>query len=126
MHTITVKDNVSCTYGPLSITITTTSCPGPMTGEVEGQLQKTVGGKDGFAAHVSPNPAQSVFHLQMESTSREDVELIVTNMLGVKVYEGKGGIDRTYEFGAGFTSGMYILQVRQANEVHTVKLVKGN
>jgi hypothetical protein len=47
-------------------------------------------------------------------------------MQGVKVYEGRGGVDNTYEFGSGFTSGMYILQIRQGNEVHTVKLVKGN
>ncbi len=124
MHTITVMDNVGCTYSPAAINITTMSCPGPLT--EGGVMQKTAGTEQLFAAHVSPNPAQSAFHLQMESSSREDVELVVTNMLGVKVYEGKGGIDGTYEFGAGFTSGMYILQIRQGNTVHTVKLVKGN
>ncbi len=125
-HFITVKDNVSCTYTPAPITINTVSCTsGLAAGGAEEVMQKTALPLM-FAAHVSPNPAQSTFHLQMQSSSREDVELIVTNMLGVKVYEGKGGIGDAYEFGSGFTGGMYILQVRQGNEVHTVKLVKGN
>ncbi len=122
-HTITVKDNVSCTYGPLSINITTGSCSGLVEG---GTGQKIETDQLMFAAHVMPNPAPGAFHLQMESSSKEDVELTVTNMLGVKVYEGRGGIGNAYEFGAGFASGMYILQIRQGNEVHTVKLVKGN
>ncbi len=46
--------------------------------------------------------------------------------MGAKVYEGKGGIDGTYEFGGDFASGMYILQIRQGNKIHTVKLIKGN
>jgi hypothetical protein len=62
----------------------------------------------------------------MQSSSREDVQLIVTDMTGRKMYETKGSIDQTYEFGARFTSGMYILQIRQGNELHTVKLVRGN
>jgi hypothetical protein len=123
-HTISVKDNVSCIYGPLSINITTGSCTGFAGGG--GVMEKTAAASPMFAAHVSPNPAQTTFHLQMESSSREDVELVVTNMLGEKVYEGRGGIGNTYEFGSAFTSGMYILQIRQGNQVHTVKLVKGN
>jgi hypothetical protein len=121
-HTIDVKDNASCTYTPPSVTVAMVSC----TGLADGAADQKVETKAAFAAHVMPNPAQGAFHLQVESSSRENLELMVTNMQGVKVYEGRGGIDNTYEFGAAFTSGMYILQIRQGNEVHTVKLVKGN
>ncbi len=127
-HTITVKDNVSCTYGPLSITIDTSSAscaPTLREGGTE-ELKKLSPSGPMFEARLMPNPTQSTFHLQLQSSSREDVELLVMNMLGVKVYESKGGIDNTYEFGGGFISGVYILQVRQGNEVHTMKLVKGN
>ncbi len=127
-HTITVKDNVSCTYGPLSITIDTSSasCAPTLAGGGIEELQKLSPSGAMFQAHVMPNPAQTTFHLQLESNSREEVELVVMNMLGVKVYEGRGGIDDTFEFGGPFTSGIYILQIRQGNTVHTVKLVKGN
>jgi hypothetical protein len=121
-HTIDVKDNLSCTYTPPAVTVTV-SCPGLVEG---GGDQKVEGAAAMFAAHVMPNPAQGAFHLQMQSSSREEVELTVTNMQGVKVYEGRGGVENTYEFGSGFTGGMYILQIRQGKEVHTVKLVKGN
>jgi hypothetical protein len=87
---------------------------------------KTEGVTTVFAAHVSPNPAPSAFHVQIESSSSEDVSLTVVNMLGVKVYEGRGGVDGQYSFGETFAKGIYILQIRQGNEVHTVKLVKGN
>ncbi len=123
VHTITVKDNLSCTYTPAAVTVTSMSCMGLVEG---GGEQKVQSASSMFAAHLSPNPTQSTFHLQMESSSREEVELTVTNMQGVKVYEGRGGVGNLYEFGSGFTSGMYILQIRQGNEVHTVKLVKGN
>ncbi len=127
MHTITVKDNVSCTYGPLSITIDTSSasCAATLAGGAE-ELQKVAPLGSMFKAHVEPNPAQGAFHLKMESTSKEKVELVVMNMLGIKMYETKGGISAAYAFGAEFKDGIYLLQVRQGNEVHTVKLVKGN
>lgn len=95
-------------------------------GGVNQPLEKVVTTTPEFTTHISPNPSQSIFHLQMQSSSREDVELIVTNVMGAKVYEGKGGIDGTYEFGGDFASGMYILQIRQGNKIHTVKLIKGN
>jgi hypothetical protein len=120
-HTITVKDNAGCTTSA-SVTVTTVSCPGPNNNS----NGKTVITAASFEAKVSPNPAQGAFHVSMKSSSREDVQMIVTNMLGEKVYETKGSVDAVYEFGAQFTSGMYILQVRQGNELHTVKLVKGN
>lgn len=122
-YTITVKDNVSCTYTTPSVTVTTMTCSTLVEGGVQQKVETT---QPEFTAHVSPNPALTTFHLQIQSSSKEDVELIVTNMLGIKVYEGRGGVDGTYEFGAGFTSGMYILQIRQGNTMHTVKLVKGN
>ncbi len=123
-HAITVQDNVSCTYGPVSITINTGSCASLEEGTEE--LQKVQPAGKVFEAHLSPNPTMASFHLQIQSNSREDVALVVTNMQGVKVYEAKGGIDNTYEFGGNLKGGMYILQIMQGNEVHAVKLVKGN
>jgi hypothetical protein len=123
-HSITVKDNVSCTYTPASITIDSTNCSGLAEG-AEGS-QKVQSSATMFKAYLSPNPSMASFHLQLQSSSREDVQLVVTNMMGVKVYEAKGGIGDAYEFGSDLKGGMYILQILQGNTVRTVKLVKGN
>ena len=149
-YTITVMDAGGCTYTTPSVTVIATGCGGianlggTLMGSVNDKNKGIRGGSandaataapqiannkvvavSGFEAHLSPNPAPSSFHLQMESNSKDDVQLIVTNMMGVKVYEAKGGIDGAYEFGANFPRGMYILQIMQGNTVHTVKLIKG-
>ncbi len=139
-YTITVMDASSCTYTTPSATVTSVSCFGgePLgssnnnnaVGEGSASspahaINNKVVASSGFAAHLSPNPAPSAFHLQMESSSKDDVVLMVTNMMGVKVYEARGGVDGSYEFGSNFPRGMYILQIMQGNTVHTVKLIKG-
>lgn len=149
-YTITVLDAGGCTYTTPSITVTATGCGGLVNigrtpqASVNDKSNGVRGGLDinatapapqvvndkivaisGFEAHLSPNPAPSAFHLQMESSSKDDVELIVTNMMGVKVYAARGGIDGAYEFGTTFPRGMYILQIIQGKTVHTVKLIKG-
>jgi hypothetical protein len=125
-HTITVKDNASCTVTPPAITIVTDSCIKSTLSTAPVIASAAKQSNEGFTAHIEPNPTPSTFHLQLQSSSREDVQLVVTNILGVKVYEAKGSIDNAYEFGAAFKNGIYILQILQGNTVHTVKLVKGN
>ncbi len=137
-YSITVMDAAGCTFTPPSVTVSTVDC-GPSTAgnvgghEVHNARNSSVSpivGKQSlvqeFEAHLSPNPSPSLFHLQLQSSSNEDVELTVTNIMGMKVYESKGGINGAYDFGANFKNGMYVLQIRQGNTVHTVKLIKGN
>jgi hypothetical protein len=126
---ITVEDNSGCTYVTPSVVITTGNCSDAPQQSAE-EISKKVMSQEPeavlFEAKVSPNPAQAAFHVQLKSGDRSDVEITVTNMTGQKMYETKGTIDQLYQFGAEFTSGIYILQIRQGNALHTVKLVKSN
>jgi hypothetical protein len=125
-HFITVKDNAGCTYTTPAVNVTTVPCLSGGGGNGGNTSQKVITAGQVFKANAYPNPSNASFHLQLTSSSRDDVQLIVTNILGVKVYETKGTVDQTFEFGGNFANGMYILQIRQGNDLHTVKLVKGN
>ncbi len=144
-YTITVMDAAGCTFTPSPVTVTTIDCSGPATSGNGGNhhtnnisstgvsqvnepqvSEKVVSTIKVFEAHLSPNPSPSAFHLQLQGSNNENVEVTVTNIVGVKVYESRGSVNGAFDFGADFKNGMYILQIRQGNTVHTVKLIKGN
>ena len=128
VHTITVKDSAACTYSPASITINSISCPSPGNG-IAGKpvtLQYGIDESAAFKVQAYPNPSTSEFSLKIQSSDKEDVDVIVTNITGVKVYEVKGSVDQLYRFGESLPGGMYIVQVKQGNTLHTTKIIKTN
>jgi hypothetical protein len=82
--------------------------------------------KNALGLQVFPNPTRTSFTLSMQSSSKESVQIIVTDMVGKKLYQTTGNGSRQYTFGSEFSSGMYIVQVIQGKQVQTLKLVKGN
>jgi hypothetical protein len=80
-----------------------------------------------FNAKIANNPSfgGSEYALIIEGSSNEDVQIIVTNMYGVKVFSAKGTATQTYRFGSRFASGTYIVQVIQGKNVKTIKIIKG-
>ena len=75
---------------------------------------------------IFPNPSRSEFSLVIESGSSEDVEIVVTNIYGSKVFLTKGKFNDTYTFGKNFLPGLYLLQVSQGENIETFKLIKAN
>jgi hypothetical protein len=75
---------------------------------------------------VFPNPSRGEFSLIIASGSNEDVEIVVTNIYGSKVFLAKGKFSQTYTFGKNFLAGVYILQVSQGENIETFKLIKAN
>lgn len=130
LHTVTVKDANSCT-GTLKVTISSSSktCSSPTFSTAQG----TEAPSSAMAAkqpasqltvQVAPNPSESEFRLSVQSDSKADITIVVTNMFGQNVYQTKGSATGQYRFGSSFVPGMYIVRVLQGNEVKTLKLVK--
>ncbi|MBK5272059.1 MAG: T9SS type A sorting domain-containing protein, partial [Bacteroidia bacterium] len=71
-----------------------------------------------------PNPSERFFNLFVESSNTETVHLKVYDLTGKLLYTTNGGANRTYRFGDGFISGVYIAEVQQGDKRKTVKLVK--
>jgi len=45
--------------------------------------------------------------------------------LGRKIFQTTGATNRTYVFGSNLRTGIYVVQVKQGNEMQTFKLMKG-
>ena len=48
----------------------------------------------------------------------------VLDINGRTVYQQKGSAEQSFKFGAALISGMYLVEVRQGDEMQTVKAVK--
>ena len=75
--------------------------------------------------HVFPNPSADQFMLNVQSSSKEKVEIIVADVYGKKVYQASGSGNGKYSFGKEFISGIYFVQIRQGKNIKTLKLIKG-
>ncbi|MEO6669144.1 MAG: T9SS type A sorting domain-containing protein [Ferruginibacter sp.] len=79
---------------------------------------------EGLKIIAYPNPTVTEFTLQIENGSQEQAQIVVMNMNGQKVYEGRQNTYAKSNFGRNFIPGMYILKVTQGNTTQTLKLVK--
>lgn len=71
-----------------------------------------------------PNPTATEFMLQLDGYSNDKVVIIVTDIMGRKVYQAEGTGKQQYRFGNKFNSGLYNVQVIQGNDKKSIKLVK--
>jgi hypothetical protein len=70
------------------------------------------------------NPTESFFNLKVTSRSNETVEIRMFDMLGKIVQQQRSAPVQTYRFGDNVVSGMYIIEVRQAGQIATTKVMK--
>ena len=72
-----------------------------------------------------PNPSPYQFYVLTLSTSLQPLSIIVTDNTGSAI-ESRTGLaaNGLFTLGAGYRPGVYYLQVKQGNNVQTVKLVK--
>ena len=87
-------------------------------------VPETTTALEGLKINAYPNPTASEWTLQIENGSEEQAQVIVMNMNGQKVYEGRSNTYAKSNFGRSFTPGMYIVKVTQGNATQTLKLVK--
>ena len=82
-------------------------------------------GKQSFDVSLSPNPSSNQFTLIVHSSNTLPVSIIVVDAVGRNVYEAKGNAEESFRFGKSFVNGLYLIEVRQGDEVKMIKAVKG-
>jgi len=126
-YVATVKDSKGCTDSTNTFTLTsdTVECSAIVSGSpaVSAATSKMYGA---LKVQAMPNPSRADFTLNMQSRSKERVQIIVTDMFGKQLYQTVGSADQRYTFGKDLKPGMYIVKVIQGKEIQTLKLVKGN
>ena len=119
-YTITAKDANSCTAS-----ISESIANGVKKCNTASSTINFVDSQLSLQIKVSPNPTMNEFTLSMESNDKQNVQIIVTDIYGKKIFQTNGSVNETYKFGNNFASGMYIVQVMQGKNIQTLKLIKG-
>jgi len=79
-----------------------------------------------FAVSVYPNPFATVFNLNVETPSKEDVTIAVYDMMGklVETHQVSPTEVANLQIGSTFSKGIYNIIVSQANEMKAIRLVR--
>ncbi|MGH2563236.1 MAG: T9SS type A sorting domain-containing protein, partial [Ginsengibacter sp.] len=130
-YSMVVKDSKGCTSDAVSVTINagTVACP-PIAEKDNSNLMTASGLSDRISLNsplivqAYPNPFASNFVLNVKGNNREPIGIIVTDVLGRKLFEQKGNANQQYNLGRSLKTGIYLVKVIQGNNVQTIKIVK--
>ncbi len=119
-YKIKVQDINGCTVIKSSIKITQSGKACALTAVAETEKFN----KKNFTVNAFPNPSKNAFDLEITGNNKEPVQIKVTDIYGREMYRKTGAINETYNFGALFTAGIYIVEVIQNKNIKVLKVIK--
>ncbi|MBS1621926.1 MAG: HYR domain-containing protein, partial [Bacteroidetes bacterium] len=75
-------------------------------------------------ATAYPNPTQNYFNLKVRSNKSDNVQIKVFDMAGKLLTVLNGSVGETYRFGERYTSGAYVVEVKQGEQRVTTRVIK--
>ena len=73
---------------------------------------------------IYPNPSGNVFNVKVKAPKEKSIMLRVFDVNGRTAYTTKGMPGQIFHFGEQLRLGTYLVEVKQGNEVNTIKVVK--
>ena len=116
-YRVYIKDANDCAGGSVPLTLTN-----PIA--ARGTISKPASESNSWDVVISPNPTTSAFKVLVNGKPNQEVQIRVLDLQGRAAYQTKGFTAQSYTFGQSFAPGMYMVEVRQGNEVKTLKAVK--
>ena len=117
-YVVYVKDLSGCVVATSTIVVGQANvvCKFPMA----------VNAEDNYTQQIllSPNPTNNEFTLQLHNDKTEPVLLNVTDVNGKTMYATKGNAASTFRFGSSLAPGVYLVTIRQGEEIKSLKAVK--
>jgi hypothetical protein len=105
--------------------VTINACSGRSSGQSQSVNPKQpVLEAQTLQATAYPNPTQNYFNLKINSNSTDNVQIKVFDMAGKLLTVMNGSVGEIYRFGQQYTSGTYVVEVRQGDQRVTTKVVK--
>jgi len=77
-----------------------------------------------FKVLTWPNPATSNFNLKVESVSDKTIDVYISDILGRRISKLKTETNQSINYGDDLKPGMYIIEIRQGDNVKTLKVAK--
>ena len=90
----------------------------------KGGSQTEVVSPSSLEVSIAPNPTGNVFNVQVKAPKKESISLRVLDVNGKTAFAAKGMPGQIFHFGEQLKAGTYMVEVRQGEEVKTVKAVK--
>ncbi len=94
--------------------------------ELSGRHTETTALKETSVLDVSifPNPTGKFFNVQVKTPKQESISIRVLDVNGKVAYSSKGMPEQVFRFGEQLVSGIYLVEIRQGEEVIALKAVK--
>ncbi len=90
----------------------------------KGTTETEVVSPSSLEVSIAPNPTGNVFNVQVKAPKKESISLRVLDVNGKTAFAAKGMPGQIFHFGEQLKAGTYLVEVRQGEEVKTVKAVK--
>ena len=120
-YTVYIKDLAGCTGSTSVVTIgqNNVTCL-----QIAGNIKVKQTTTSGLKLTLSPNPSSSEFILFVHSEKNQSIQVRVLDVNGRGKFETIGMPERNFHFGNNFNNGTYLIEVRQGEEIKTIKAVK--
>ena len=118
------QDANSCAGGSVTINIAQSLDTCNPAGITNISKSGSINSYKNLEAILSPNPSNSQFLLQVHAPKQDLVSIKISDVNGKVVYQTKGVPEQIIRFGNTLMTGVYMIEVRQGNEVKMIKGVK--
>ena len=114
-YSVQVSIEINGVFGPYGKICTLT---------IPGSARENEATGNNFQAIASPNPFASTFGLNLSTTSEEQIQVRVYDMLGKLVEDRKAQASDIIELGDNYPSGVYNVIVSQGDQLKTLRVIK--
>ena len=120
-----VKDSKTCVGQLIDILVGPEIClTRPVTGKNNTNNTVKIEVNSSLKVQAYPNPTATEFVLKLDGYTNDKVAIIVTDIMGRKIYQATGSGKQQYRFGNNFNTGLYNVQVIQGTDKKSIRLVK--
>ena len=120
-----VKDSKGCIGQLTDIVVGPSGCEPPIANNAKGVIAPVSAAVTSLKVQAYPNPSNDEFTLVLNGYSMtEKVSIVISDVMGRKVYQAEGTGKQQYRFGKSFFAGLYTVQVIQGMDKKSLKLVK--
>ena len=122
-YRVYVNDANGCTGYSISVVVGNVLPTCPLS-PVFTKATQPVSENAAMRVSLFPNPSGNIFNLIVHAPKQDALSIRIFDVNGKIVHTVKGMPEQTIRFGEGFTSGTYMVEVRQGLDLKTVKAIK--